>query len=232
MNTRRAGSDLLPFHDRSSAGQHLANMVTRISPTQPLVLALPRGGVPVATQVARALHAPLDILLVRKIGTPMQPELALAAVVEGTPPVIELDEALFDISSIPRSWLNKAIEAQLREIDRRRQVYLAGRPRVDVHGHTVIVVDDGIATGTCMRAAIKALRQQGAKRIMVAVPVAPPQQLQLLRKLVDDVACLATPAAFDAIGSFYEDFHQLSDDEVSAELARAQNEWMASQMML
>lgn len=218
---------LLPFPDRSSAGRLLGQQIARLHLVQPVVMALPRGGVPVAVEVASLLRAPLDLLLVRKIGLPGQPEVALAAVVEGRPPVVELDADLFRRARVPQAWLQDAIADQVQEIERRRLAYLQGRPRPVLPDHPVVLVDDGIATGTTMLAAVKALRQQGVRRIVLGVPLAPRSTLLRLREQVDDVVCLASPAPFDAIGRFYEDFHQLRDEEVVSALNRAQDERMA-----
>jgi putative phosphoribosyl transferase len=222
---------LLPFPDRSSAGRLLGQQIARLHLVQPLVMALPRGGVPVAVEVASMLHAPLDLLLVRKIGLPGQPEVALAAVVEGRPPVVELDADLLRRARVPQAWLQDAIADQVQEIERRRLAYLQGRPRPVLPDHTVVLVDDGIATGTTMLAAIKALRQQGVRRIVLGVPLAPQSTLLRLREQVDDVVCLASPAPFDAIGRFYEDFHQLRDEEVVSALNRARDESVADKRM-
>lgn len=222
---------LLPYPDRSSAGRLLGQQIARLHLVQPLVMALPRGGVPVAVEVASMLHAPLDLLLVRKIGLPGQPEVALVAVVEGRPPVVELDADLLRRARVPQAWLQDAIADQVQEIERRRLAYLQGRPRPVLPDHTVVLVDDGIATGTTMLAAIKALRQQGVRRIVLGVPLAPQPTLLRLREQVDDVVCLASPAPFDAIGRFYEDFHQLRDEEVVSALNRARDESVADKRM-
>lgn len=212
-----------PFRNRDEAGQGLAERLKSMRFAQPVVvLALPRGGVPVAAWVAQALGAPLDLLLVRKIGVPGQPELALAAVVDGDSPHIVIDQEVKDAVDVEPGYIEeKALEA-LREIDRRRRLYLHERPAVAVEGCCVIVVDDGIATGTTVRAALKALRLQHAARLVLAVPVGPRDTLADLRTEVDDVVCLAQPTPFFAIGEHYSDFHQVSDDEVLAALAAAE----------
>jgi len=203
------------FADRDEAGVLLArSAAARRWPGRCVVLALPRGGVPIGAAVARALHAPLDLLLVRKIGAPGQPELAVAAVVEGTPPQLIVDETICGTLGVDRRHLQTRMAEELLEIERRRQVYLRGRPPVDVAGATAIVVDDGIATGTTVRAALRALRQRGPRRLILAVPVAPEDTLAALRSEVDEIVCLRTPSPFHAIGQHYGDFHQVSDREV------------------
>lgn len=210
--------------DRRQAGLVLAEAVRARAPRPPVVvMALPRGGVPVAAEIARALQAPLELLLVRKIGAPWQRELAVAAVVDGDPPDLVVDEETRAATGTTADWIRSQSEVELREIARRRGVYLRGRAPPDVEGATVIVVDDGIATGTTVRAALKALRRRRPARLMLAVPVAPAETLAALRDEVDDIVCLSTPSPFHAIGLHYVDFHQLDDDEVVAllEAARA-----------
>ncbi|MDP3251826.1 MAG: phosphoribosyltransferase [Hydrogenophaga sp.] len=211
-----------PFSSRSQAGIELATELQAMRLQSPLlVLALPRGGVPVAAEIARALHAPMDLLLVRKIGAPTQPELAVAAVVEGSPPDVIMNEDTADLPGVDDAYIQSMLPAALREIKRRRAVYLDGRPHHSVEGTTVIVVDDGIATGTTMRAALQALRRRRPARLIVAVPVAPYQTIAELIEEVDDVVCLVEPRPFHAIGLHYLDFHQLSDQEVCEALEAA-----------
>ncbi len=210
------------FADREEAGRLLARRLASHSREGPLVvLALPRGGVPIGLEVARALHAPLDLLIVRKIGAPWQPELAVAAVVDGQPPQLVIDEETSAMSGADADYIEKAQQRELREIERRRNVYLQGRTPVPVAGATVIVVDDGIATGTTMRAALKGLRQMKPKHLVVAVPVAPADTIAALAADVDEVVCLEQPEFFHAIGNHYADFHQVPDDEVIAALRAA-----------
>lgn len=187
----------------------------------PVVLALPRGGVPVALEVARALDAPLDLLLVRKIGVPWQPELAVAAVMDGAEPVVVVERHIQAETGVKQEYIEQRAKEELAEIERRRRTYLADRAPVPVAGRTAIVVDDGIATGTTMRAALKGLRRRNPARLVLAVPVAPPDTINELRQEVDDVVCLAQPSFFGAIGYFYRDFHQLSDDEVITQMRQA-----------
>ncbi len=207
------------FANRREAGQALAvRLVTCDLPPPVVVLALPRGGVPIGALVARALGAPLDLLLVRKIGAPWQPELAVAALVDGDPPDLVDDEQIQAALGIDPAYVRRQAAQELREIERRRGVYLRGRAPVPVEGATVVVVDDGIATGTTVRAALKALRRRHPARLVLATPVAPRDTLQQLRAEVDEIVCLATPSPFDAIGQHYDDFHQVGDDEVLAAL--------------
>ena len=211
-----------PFANRAEAGRLLAERLVALKlPTPRVVLALPRGGVPIAAIVARALHAPLDLLLVRKIGLPWQPELALAAVVDGERPEIVVDEAVQAYSDVEPDYIEKQAIVELREIARRRALYLRGRAAVPVAGCTAIVVDDGIATGTTVRAALKALRRRHPAWLVLAVPVAPSDTLAELRNEVDQIVCLAEPYPFEAIGLHYRDFHQVPDDEVLAALDAA-----------
>jgi putative phosphoribosyl transferase len=208
-----------PFTDRAEAGHLLAERLLSLHlPGPHVVLALPRGGVPIGALVAKALGAPLDLLLVRKIGLPWQPELALAAVVDGDRPEVVIDESVQALCSVDDDYIEQQTVLALREIDRRRALYLRHRPSVPVAGCTAIVVDDGIATGTTMRAALKALRRGQPARLVLAVPVAPADTLDELRGEVDQIVCLAQPSPFNAIGAHYRDFHQVSDEEVLAAL--------------
>lgn len=212
----------LPFADRKAAGRALAQALASMHfDHPPVVLALPRGGVPVAAEVARRLAAPLDLLLVRKIGAPWQPELALAAVVEGDPPVLVLDDEVQGVARLGPRELAQARDDALLEIERRRRLYLQGRGALPLAGRTAIVVDDGIATGTTVRAALRGVRQRGPARLVLAVPVAPVDTVAGLRAEVDSLVCLHTPAHFRAVGAHYLDFHQVGDDEVLATLRRA-----------
>jgi putative phosphoribosyl transferase len=209
------------FSDRSEAGRALAARLAEMKIADPVIFALPRGGVPVAAEIARALNAPLDLLLVRKIGVPWQPELALAAVVDGDDPQVVIDEEVQGQSGVSRTYIDGEAKEQLREIERRRAVYLQGRSPVAVENRTAIVVDDGIATGTTVRAALKALRRRKPARLILAVPVAPPETIDALAADVDQIVCLEQPSPFYAIGLYYIDFHQVSDEEVMAALAAA-----------
>ncbi|MBI5257222.1 MAG: phosphoribosyltransferase [Burkholderiales bacterium] len=207
------------FTDRSEAAHLLAERLRLLLLPPPLVvLALPRGGVPIGAIVARALGAPLDLLMVRKIGMPWQPELALAAVVDGDPPELVVDEALRRGAGVHPDYIAFQQTKELHELARRRAAYLHGRQPVPLAGCSVIVVDDGIATGTTMRAALQAVRRRAPQRLVLAVPVAPSDTLAALHAEVDQIVCLAQPTPFEAVGLHYRDFHQVSDEEVVAAL--------------
>lgn len=213
---------VLPFANRAMAGQLLGQRLARERLPGPLVVvALPRGGVPVGAEVARLLHAPLELLIVRKIGAPWQRELAVAAVVDGESPEIVVDEETSAATGADRAYIEREAAAELREIERRRQTYLRGRAPLDLAGSTAILVDDGIATGTTVRAALKALRRRHALRVVLAVPVAAHETLMALRLLCDRIVCLAEPQPLRAVGLHYVDFHQVSDAEVVAALDAA-----------
>jgi putative phosphoribosyl transferase len=202
------------FADRNEAGRRLAQRLVHFRDSRPVVLALPRGGVPVGFEVARQLDAPLDLVLVRKIGAPQQPELAVGAVVDGARAETVVNEVIVRELGVSKRWLEEETARQLGEIERRRALYLADRPRVPVAGRVAIVVDDGIATGATMEAALHATRRAGPERLVLAVPVAPSDTIERLRPQCDEVVCLATPTLFAAIGAFYQRFDQLSDGEV------------------
>ena len=201
------------FRNRTEAGRLLGRQLQAMQIPDPVVLALPRGGVPVAAEVARALHAPLDLLLVRKIGAPHQPELAVAALAEGSELVT--DEESLAWTGATDEYVARQAEVQRAEIERRRQLYLAGRAPVPLAGRSAVVVDDGIATGTTAKAALQALRRRGPALVVLAVPVAAPDSLALLAPLVDEVVCLSQPALFRAVGEHYDDFEQVADEEVA-----------------
>jgi putative phosphoribosyl transferase len=209
------------FPDRDAAGSLLAARLAGLAALHPIVLALPRGGVPVAVPVVAALGAPLDLLFARKIGAPGNPEYGIGAVVEGDPPLTVLDEARCRELGVPESHIAATREAEIAEIARRRACYLGGRARIPVGGRVVVLVDDGIATGATVRAALRALAEQGAARRVLAVPVASPEAAAALRRDCEEMVVLETPAGFRAVGQFYDDFRQIEDDEVIAMLARA-----------
>lgn len=202
------------FENRESAGRALAEALAAKALHGLVVLALPRGGVPVAAEIARELKAPLDLVMVRKIGVPWQPELAAAAVIDGKDAQIVVNEEVCALANVSGNYIAEAARKELEEIERRRKLYLKDYPRAEITGHSVVVVDDGIATGTTMRAVIKALRLKGPKSILLAIPVAPVDAVEALRAEVDDIVCLATPEPFYGIGRHYADFHQVPDDEV------------------
>lgn len=210
-----------PFNDRTVAGRLLGARLAQLKLERPVVLALPRGGVPVGLEVARALDAPLDLLLVRKIGVPWQPELAVAAVMDGDEPIVVIEPHVRAETGVQQDYIDRRAREELAEIERRRRAYLEDRAALSVTGRTAIVVDDGIATGTTVRAALRGLRRRAPARLVLAVPVAPPDAVAALRAEVDDLVCLVQPDYLGAIGYFYRDFHQLSDDEVIGLLRQA-----------
>ncbi|MFM1988610.1 MAG: hypothetical protein RJA99_1567 [Pseudomonadota bacterium] len=211
-----------PFADRRAAGRALAAAFAGRPLAPPVVvLALPRGGVPVAAELARTLRAPLELLVVRKIGAPGQPEFAVAAIAEGDPPELVVDEPTRVGLGLERGWIEARAAQERPGLVARRARYAGGRTPVPLAGATAIVVDDGIATGTTLRAALRALRRRSPARVVLAVPVAPRDTLEALRAEVDDVICLDTPEPFDAVGRHYADFRQVEDAEVIAALAEA-----------
>jgi putative phosphoribosyl transferase len=210
------------FADRAEAGRALGQALLKLRLRAPIVVvALPRGGVPVGAAIACALGVPLGLILVRKIGAPHQPEFAVAAVAEGDPPEIVIDEQAQRAAGVDAAYVQREAQRQLQEIARRRHVYLQGRAAPVVAGRTVIVADDGIATGSTMRAALRALRRQRPAALVLAVPVAPADTLFELSAEVDRVVCLSQPSPFHAVGLHYVDFHQVDDDEVLAALQQA-----------
>ena len=210
----------MPFRDRCEAGRKLAAALAKYRDQRPVILALPRGGVPVAAEVATALAAPLDLILVRKVGVPDQPELAMGAVVDGGDPIIVRNEDIIELAGIGQSEFKAVCDRELAEIERRRQRYLGNRQRADVAGRTAIVIDDGVATGATTRTALRATRMRKPKRLVLAVPVAPTHNLDALRADADDVVCLEDHEFFGAIGFYYLDFAQVSDEEVIKILER------------
>ncbi|PYQ39348.1 MAG: phosphoribosyl transferase [Acidobacteria bacterium] len=208
------------FRDRADAGRHLLSKLGAYEGRPDvLVLGLPRGGIPVGYEVARGLGAPLDVFVVRKLGVPGQEELAMGAIATGGVRIVNRD--VVDALHIPPHVVDRAAAEEARELERRQQSYRGERPEPRVEGQTVILVDDGLATGSTMRAAVAALRQQGPARIVIAVPVAAPSTCQELRQEVDEIVCFATPEPFMAVGRFYDDFAQTTDEEVRELLAAA-----------
>ena len=208
------------FHDRADAGrvlaQHLARYATRGDIT---VLGLPRGGVPVAFEVAAALGAPLDVFVVRKLGTPGQRELAMGAIASGG--VRVLNDDVVTALGITPEIIDAVAQSELHELERRERAFREGRPPADIKNRVAILVDDGLATGATMRAAIEAVRQLAPKRVVVAVPVGARDTCEELGRLADEVVCASMPVPFSAVGQWYADFEQTSDDEVRALLRRA-----------
>ncbi len=211
---------MMTFRDRSDAGRRLAMALASYKGRSAVVLALPRGGVPVAAEVAEALDAPLDLVLVRKIGVPTQPELAMGAVVDGAAPIVVRNQEVIELSGTTADEFDAVRARELAEIERRRKLYLGDRSRAPIEGQVVIVIDDGIATGATTRAALQAIRRRKPKELVLAVPVAPPDTIERLRGEVDALICLQTPESFAAIGYFYRDFRQVSDEEVVEILKR------------
>lgn len=213
------------FADRHEAGRALVARLATLKLTDPLVLALPRGGVPVGYEVAKALRAPLDVLLVRKIGSKSNPEFGIGAVVEGLAPEVVIDQRAVNAVTAPAGHIEAETQRQLAELERRRQHYRGGRRLPSLLGRTVIVADDGIATGGTVRAALKALARAGARRIVLAVPVAPAEILAELSPEADTILCLRTPEPFYAVGNHYQSFDQLDDQEVLRLLDSARHDF-------
>jgi putative phosphoribosyl transferase len=201
------------FRDRTDAGKKLASRLTALGLADPVVLALPRGGVPVAAEIARALRAPLDLIIVRKLGAPGEPELAVGALVDGDPPDVVFNADVVQACGLGEAELSRLVARERVEMERRRQVYGQVRP-CPVAGKTAIVVDDGVATGATVRAAIRALKRRLPREIVVAVPVAPPDTAAELAAEANRLVCLDRPARFLALGFHYRDFPQLTDEEV------------------
>lgn len=208
------------YHDRSDAGRALAEALSGLE-NEPdvVVLALPRGGVPIGYEVAQSLGAPLDVFVVRKLGVPGHEELAMGAIASGGARV--LNNEVVDLAHVSPATIEAATQRELRELERREHAYRGERPPLELRNRTVVIVDDGLATGSTMRAAVLALRALQPRRIIVAVPVAARETCELLLPEVDDVVCAWTPEPFHAVGLWYEDFEQTTDDEVRELLARA-----------
>lgn len=210
----------MPFKDRSDAGRRLATALGAYKDQNPVVLALPRGGVLVAAEVASALSAPLDLILVRKLGTALQPELAIGAVVDGGQPIIVRNDDLIRLVGVSETEFQTICDNELAEIDRRRARYLGDRARVEIRGRLAIVIDDGVATGATARAALRATRMRKPRTLVFAVPVASTDALAALRGNAEDIVCLEDYHRFGAVGRFYQDFSQVTDQQVIATLAR------------
>jgi putative phosphoribosyl transferase len=199
------------FLDRRDAGRRLAQRLAQYRDTKPVVLGLPRGGVPVADEVARALDATLDVMVVRKLGAPGNPEFAIGAIAPG---VTHFERTHIDALNVPKEFVQHAVAREQEELRRREKLFRGGRPAAEVGGKTVILVDDGLATGATVKAAIKSLRAMGPGRIVLAVPIGAPDTVEQLRPLVDELVCLETPAFFRAVGQGYVDFSPTSDRDV------------------
>lgn len=206
----------MPFSDRHAAGAALAGSLAKYRGQHPVVLALPRGGVPVAVEVAKALDAPLDLVFARKLGVPGQSELAMGAVVDGKDPIIVRNDEVISILGIGEPAFEAVCERELAEIARRRLRYLGQREPIDIAGRLTILIDDGIATGATTRAALQSLRKRAPRRLVLATPVAPADTLRDLAGEADEIVCLESYASFGSIGAYYDDFSQLSDEEVIA----------------
>ena len=208
------------YENRSDAGKRLARELAGYKSQEPLILALPRGGVPVGAEIAKALDAPLDLILVCKLGVPMEPELAMGAVIDGAEPHVVRNEDIIALLAMPEEEFEQICARELAEIERRRKLYLADRPRAVLRDRVVIVVDDGIATGATVRAALQAIRRKGPGKLVLAVPVAPTSTLQELEGEADEIVCLQCHEPFYAIGLYYTDFHQVTDKEVIGILSK------------
>lgn len=208
---------MMIYRDRKHAGEMLAKALADQAGPDVVVVGLPRGGVPVAYEVARALGAPLDVFVVRKLGVPFQPELAMGAIASGG--VLVRNENVLRLVPDPDASLELVRRREQAVLEERERQYRGQRPALDLAGRKVIVVDDGIATGSTMKAAVQALKAGGASSVVVAVPVAPPDTCRELKRLADVVVCLQTPALFSAVGQWYEDFGQTRDEEVGRLLA-------------
>ncbi|MGA2485621.1 MAG: phosphoribosyltransferase family protein [Roseiarcus sp.] len=208
------------FADRADAGRRLARALVDYRNRDPVVLALPRGGLPVAAEIASALAAPLDVVLARKIGVPWQPELAMGALVEGDEPIVARNEAVIKAAAIDERAFAAATQRARVELEDARRRLLGDRPREAIAGRAAILVDDGVATGATARAALLSIRRRGAKTLTLAVPVASAEALAELRREVDDLVCLERPTRFGAVSAFYADFRQVTDEEAVAILAR------------
>jgi putative phosphoribosyl transferase len=216
---------MTPFKDRRDAGRKLAHKLTAyVGQPNLLILALPRGGVPVAYEVALALNAPLDIFIVRKLGLPGREELAIGAIASGGIRVLNRD--IIRMLSIPDEVINYVAKHELQELQRRERLYRGDRPAPDVRDRTIILIDDGLATGASMRAAVSGLRAQSPTRIVVAVPAAAEDVCEAFRSEVDDVVCAITPEPFYGVGRWYEDFSQTTDEEVRMLLEEANRQFL------
>lgn len=209
------------FRDRQEAGRLLASELVGLRLPDPVVLALPRGGLPVAAEIAKALGAPLDLIIVRKVGAPGNPELAVAAIIDGDPPDVVLNREIVEVYGLDNADLAALVNNERPELDRRRVAYRGDSRPVSVAGRTAILVDDGAATGTTMKVAIRALKRRSPRKIVVALPIAPPDTVEELLQEADRIVCLSQPPHFRALGYYYRNFPQLTDDDVVSALLDA-----------
>ena len=214
----------LRYADRAEAGRLLAKSLLRHRGQSCVIYALPRGGVPVGFEIARALHAPLDLMLVRKIGVPYQPELAMGAVADGEPPVVVLNDDIVAAVAPSEGMVAEATRRESDEIARRRALYLGGQPPLSASGRVAIVVDDGLATGATARAALRALKRQKPARLVLAIPVAPAETVASLKPEADEIVCPQVLEDFTAVGAYYRNFRQVEDGEVIRLLAQAREQ--------
>jgi putative phosphoribosyl transferase len=210
------------FRDREDAGRRLGERLEQYRDEDPIILALPRGGVPVAYEISRALRAPLDIFIARKLGAPRRKEFGIGAVAQGG--VLVLNERAVEVLEIPEEYIVRAVREETEEIERRLRLLRGDRPEPEVGGRTAILVDDGIATGVTARSAVEALRRRGPRRLILAAPVCAQPSAELLRPEVDELVCLKAPPDLAAISLWYEDFYQVPDEEVTELLDRARRE--------
>ncbi|TPV98297.1 MAG: putative phosphoribosyl transferase [Beijerinckiaceae bacterium] len=208
------------FKNRSDAGRKLAARLAQYKDQQVVLLALPRGGVPVAAEVAAVLGAPIDLVLVRKIGVPSQPELAMGAIVDGDSPITVRNEDVIRLAGVDERTFRAVRDREFAELERRRRLYLGGRNRIGVKDRIAIVIDDGVATGATTRAALRAIRMRQPNKLILAVPVGPTDTIEAMREEADEVLCLEIYEEFNAIGTFYGDFRQITDQEVIDILTR------------
>ena len=211
------------FKDRRSAGRELAAAVRQKDYQDPVILALPRGGVPVAYEVAQALDAPLDLLMVKKIGAPGMPEFAIGAVVDSDEPHLVLNEDVVEQIAPHPDYIETEMQRQLTEMERRRLAYGISRETISLAGKTAIIIDDGIATGATVKAALIGVAHSHPKKVVLAVPVAPQASIKALESECDEIVCLQAPAHFGAVGNFYQDFTQTADEEIIELMAAMQD---------
>ncbi|NNE79189.1 MAG: phosphoribosyltransferase [Silicimonas sp.] len=209
-----------PFNDRRDAGRQLAAALPELDPATTVVIALPRGGVPVAEEICNARHLPLDLVLVRKIGVPRQPEVAAGAIVDGAPAKVFVNQQVAKRAGLSEETVRKMGQDLLPEIERRKAQYLKGFARPDLAGKTLVVVDDGVATGATLKASLQALCEMGPKRVILALPTAPSDTLKTLTQLADEIICLHQPELFLSVGTAYRYFPQVSDKDVIEAMQR------------